>query len=60
MGAGLCSQVTATEREGIALSCARGVQVGCFEKIILPMSGDALAESAQGGGGLNVPGDVQE
>lgn len=44
----------------MSLSCARGVQVGCFEKNILPMSGDALAESAQGGGGVNVPGDVQE
>lgn len=44
----------------MSLSCARGAQVGCFEKMILPMSDDALAESAQGGGGVNVPGDVQE
>jgi len=35
-------------------------QVGYWEKFLLRKSGEALAQAAQGGGGVTVPGGVQE
>ena len=36
------------------------IQVGYYEKFLLRKSGEALAQAAQGGGGVTVPGGVQE
>jgi len=51
--------ITAGYSYGRKLSKARGweVQVG---KFLLRKSGDALEQAAQGGGGVTVPGGVQE
>jgi len=44
----------------MALSCNGEVRVGCYEKIILRRSGDALEQAAQCGGGVTIPRGVQE
>jgi len=36
------------------------VQVGCQEQFLLSKSGEAVAQAAQGGGGVTGPGGVQE
>jgi len=36
------------------------VQGGCWEKLILRKSGEALAEAAQGGGEITVPEGAQK
>ena len=36
------------------------VQVVFLEKFLLQKSGDALTQAAQGGGGVTIPGGVQE
>ena len=55
MGVSLFSQVTAI---GPAVA-PREVQVG-YEEKVLQKSGAAVARAAQGGGGVTVPGGVQE
>ena len=44
----------------MALNCTGDVQVGYEEKILLRKSGAAVAQAAQGGGGVTVPGGVPE
>ncbi len=44
----------------MALSHAREVQVGHEEKFLLRKSGEAVAQAAQGGDGVAIPGGVQE
>ena len=36
------------------------IQVGYYEKFLLRKSGEALAQAAQRGGAVTVPGGVQE
>jgi len=49
-----------TARMSMYRPLSREVQVGCLEKFILCYSGDALAQAAQGGGGVTNRGDIQE
>ena len=44
----------------MALSCSWDVQVGCKEQFSLRGSGEAVAQVAWEGGGVTVPGGVQE
>ncbi len=44
----------------MALNCTGDVQVGYEEKFLLRKSGAAVAQAAQGGGGVTVPGGVPE
>ena len=44
----------------MALSCARGGSGWILGKNYSQKSGEALAQTAQGGGGVTVPGGVQE
>ena len=44
----------------MASSCARRVQFGCWEIILLRESGQALEWAAQRGGGVTNPGGVHE
>jgi len=48
----------------MAFSCAgcagRGVQVGYEERFLLRKSGAAVAQAAQGGGAVTIPGGVPE
>jgi len=43
----------------MALSCARGGSGWVCGKFLLRKSANALAQAAQGGGGVTVPGGVQ-
>ena len=47
-------------QEVMGSCCTREVQVGCWEKFLLRKSGDALAQTAQGGERVMVPGSAQE
>ena len=40
------------------LSCTRGGSGWILRKILLRKSGQALAQAAQGGGGVTIPGGV--
>jgi len=61
VGVSLFLQETVIRREGMALVCARGGSSWLLgKKIILIKSGEAVAQAAQGGDGVTVPGDVQE
>ena len=44
----------------MALSLSREVQVGYLEIFLLGCSGEAVAQAAQGGGGVTVSEGVQE
>ena len=44
----------------MALGCTRVIQVGQQEKFLLRKSGCALAQAAQGGDGVTIPGGVQD
>jgi len=44
----------------MASSCTRGGSSRISEKLLLRESGEAQEWAAQGGGGVAVPGDVQE
>ena len=44
----------------MASSCARGGLGWILGKNILKKSGEALAQAAQGGDGVTIPGGVQE
>jgi len=48
------------KQEVMALNCAGEGQVGYLEGIILRKSGEALAQIAQGGGGVIIPGGIRE
>ena len=41
-------------------SCAREVQVAYYKKFLLRKSGEVLEQTVQRGGGVTVPGGVQE
>ena len=60
MGVSLFSKVTAVGQEIIALGCARGGSGWILGKNYSQKSGEALAQAAQGGGGVTIPGGVQE
>ena len=48
-------------RKGNGLKLHRGgFKVGYLEKVILGKSGEAVAQAAQGGGRVTIPGGVQE
>ena len=44
----------------MASSCTKGCSDWILGKTLLQKSGDAVAQAAQGGGGVIVPGGVQE
>jgi len=56
---GLFSHVIVTGQEVMALSCTGGWGIGSKDKFHL-RSCEALAEAAQGGGGVTVPESVEE
>ena len=59
MGVSLFSQVNGDRTKGQALSCRRGGSGWILGKIS-SLSVEALAQAAQGGGGVTIPGGVQE
>ena len=59
VGISLFSQVTAIEQEGMASSCIREGSGWILGNISF-LSGNALAQAVQGGGGVTVPRAVQE
>ena len=44
----------------MALSCTRGYSGWILEKFLHRKNGEAVAQAARGGGGVTVPGGVQE
>jgi len=55
----LFSHVTSDEREWPQAAPGE-TQVGQYEILLIQESGSALDRSAQGGGGVTIPGSVQE
>mgnify|MGYP001858737474 FL=1 len=48
MGVGLCAQLTAIGREGMASGCARAGSGWMLRAVSSPRSSDAVAQAAQG------------